>query len=267
MHPYLDTARPHLFAHRGASGEAPENTMPAFERAVASGVPLLEMDCHASADGEIVICHDALLDRTTDVSGPLKERSFAELERIDAGYRFTPDGGESHPFRGKGVRMPRLAEVLASFPGIRINLEIKQGGPPIAAEVLRLIRDANAGERVLLAAESDEIMAEIRALEPETATGSSLGDAVAFFRAIADDLLADFEPAGDALQIPSHFGADPLVTEQSVAAARQVGIAMHIWTINDPAEMRALLAAGVDGVMSDFPGRLVAEARAHAAGA
>jgi glycerophosphoryl diester phosphodiesterase len=265
MHPYLDRPRPHLFAHRGASGEAPENTMPAFERALEYGIHYLEMDCHATSDGEIVICHDELLDRMTDASGPVRTRSLAELQKLDAGYGFTPDGGESFPFRGKGVRIPRLVDVFASFPEAHINLEIKQADPPIAAEVLRLIRSAGASERVLLAAGEDEIMAEIRALGPGTATGSSLGETAAFFRAIRAQELGAFEPAGDALQIPPNFGTDPLVTGESVAAARQVGLAMHIWTINDPAEVRRLLAAGVDGVMSDFPGRLLEAARARAA--
>ncbi len=266
MHPYLDLPRPHLFAHRGASGEFPENTLPAFERATELGTRFLEMDCHATSDGEIVICHDAELDRMTDASGPVRARSFAELQRVDAGHGFTPDEGESYPFRGKGVRIPRLAEVLSSFPDARINLEIKQADPPIAAEVLRLIHDARATERVLLAAAEDEIMTQIRQLEPRTATGSSIGDSAAFFRAIQARELDSFSPAGDALQIPSSFGADPLVTEESVAAARRVGLAMHIWTVNDPDEMRSLLAAGVDGVMSDFPGRLLDVARREAAG-
>jgi len=264
VHPYLDLPRPHLFAHRGASGEAPENTMPAFERAIEHGIPYLEMDCHATSDGEIVICHDADLDRTTDAHGPLRERSFAELQRLDAGYRFSPDRGQSHPFRGKGVRIPKLDDVLASFPDARINLEIKQADPSIAAEVLRRVRAAGATERVLLAAEEDEIMTEIRALEPGTALGSSLADVVAFYVAIRDGEIDRFVPKGDALQIPPNFGADALVTEAAVAAARSTGVAMHVWTINDPAEIRRLLDAGVDGIMSDFPGRLLTEARAHA---
>lgn len=266
MHPYLEAPRPHLFAHRGASGEAPENTMPAFERALGYGIRFLEMDCHATRDGKIVICHDALLDRTTDATGPLCARSFAELREVDAGYRFSPDGGQSFPFRGKGVRIPLLLDVLSSFPEARINLEVKQADPPIAAEVLRQVSEAGACDRVLLAAEHDGIMAVIRALDPDTATGSSLGDAVAFFRAIQAGTLDDFEPGGDALQIPANFGPDPLVTEQSVSAARRLGLAMHVWTINDPTEMHRLLEAGVDGVMSDFPGRLLEEARAHASG-
>ena len=144
VHPYFDIPRPHLFAHRGASGEAPENTRAAFERAVALGIRYLEMDCHATADGELVVLHDADLARTTDAEGPVRERRFAELERIDAGHRFTPDGGKTFPFRGRGVRIPRLVEILAAFPEARINLEVKQDEPPIAEEVVRAVRRAGA---------------------------------------------------------------------------------------------------------------------------
>src|SRR5687768_4901748 len=118
MHPYFDRAKPHLFGHRGASGERPENTLPAFERALAQGVSYLEMDCHATRDGEIVVLHDAELERTTDGEGVVSEHSYAELERLDAGYRFTPDG-RAFPFRGAGIRIPRLVEVLTAYPQAR----------------------------------------------------------------------------------------------------------------------------------------------------
>jgi glycerophosphoryl diester phosphodiesterase len=257
MHPYFDLPRPHLFAHRGASGEAPENTLPAFERAVELGIPFLEMDCHATRDGEVVICHDATVARMTNEAGAVAGYSFAELSAIDAGYRFTPDGGASFPYRGRGVRIPRLSEVLEAFPQARINLEIKQAEPSITEEVLRVIRRAGAEERTLLAAAEDEIMAEIHDLGPGTAIGSSIGDVAAFYRALAAGTLDSFEPLGQALQIPPFFGSDPMVTPESVAAARRLGLLMHVWTINDPAQIRELLRAGVDGVMSDFPGLLV----------
>jgi glycerophosphoryl diester phosphodiesterase len=257
VHPYFDTPRPQLFGHRGASGEAPENTRVSFERALAQGVPYLEMDCHATADGEIVIHHDDTLDRTSDASGPIRARTFAELERVDAGYGFSPDGGRTHPFRGRGVRVPRLVEVLTAFPEARINLEVKQAEPPIAEEVVRLIHRAKAEQRVLLAAEDEAILAELRALDPATALGSSLEDVVAFVRAGAEGRLREFRPRGHALQVPSHALGQALVTRDFVARAHDRGLFVHVWTINEPDEMRELLALGVDGLMSDFPARLV----------
>jgi glycerophosphoryl diester phosphodiesterase len=261
VHPYFDIPRPHLFAHRGASGEAPENTRAAFERAVELGVRYLEMDCHATADGELVILHDADLARTTDAEGPVRERRFAELERIDAGHRFTPDGGRTFPFRGRGVRIPRLAEILAAFPEVRINLEVKQDDPPIAEEVVRAVRRAGAERRVLLAAEAEAVLAKLRALDPGTALGSSLEDVVEFVRAGAENRLAGHRPRGHALQIPPEALGRPLVTPELLAGARHLGVFVHVWTINEPREMRRLLELGVDGVMSDFPARLLAAAR------
>jgi glycerophosphoryl diester phosphodiesterase len=257
VHPYFDTPRPQLFGHRGASGEAPENTRVSFERALAQGVPYLEMDCHASADGEIVIHHDDTLDRTTDAQGPIRARRFAELLQIDAGHGFSADAGRSHPFRGHGVRVPRLVDVLRAFPEARINLEVKQADPPIAEEVVRLIRRERAERRVLLAAEDEAILAKLRALDPGTALGSSLEDVVQFVRAGAEGRLSSFEPRGHALQVPTHALGRPLVTREFVEMAHERGLLVHVWTINERAEMRRLLELGVDGLMSDFPGQLV----------
>jgi glycerophosphoryl diester phosphodiesterase len=261
VHPFFDTPRPQLFAHRGASGEAPENTCVAFERALAHGVRYLEMDCHATSDGELVIHHDETLDRTTDATGLVREHRFADLEKIDAGFRFSPDGGRSFPFRGTGVRIPRLCDVLAAYPGVHLNLEVKQADPPIAEEVVRAIRRAGAERRVLLAAEEEAILAKLRALDPGVALGSSLADVVEFVRAGAERRLESFQPRGQALQVPTHALGRPLVTDEFVAAAHAHGLFVHVWTVNDPSEMRRLLALGVDGLMSDFPGRLVEIAR------
>ena len=263
MHPYFDVALPHLFGHRGAAGEAPENTLPSFELAWRAGLPYLETDCHATRDGEIVLCHDAELERTTNGQGPLAEHSYAELEKLDAGYHFSADG-RSHPFRGRGVRIPRLVELLAAFPTARINLEVKQADPPIAAEVVRLVRRAGAESRMLLAAEDGALLDALRALDPGTAIGASYADVLAFFAALDADALGSYAPRSHALQIPTHALGRELVTPEVIAAAERVGLFVHVWTINDPAEMRRLLALGAHGLMSDHPARLREAARAHA---
>jgi glycerophosphoryl diester phosphodiesterase len=262
MHPYFDRATPHLFGHRGASGERPENTLPAFERAVAQGVPFLEMDCHATRDGEIVVLHDAELERTTDGAGEVSALSYAELQRLDAGHRFTPDG-RTYPFRGAGIRVPRLADVLAAFPEAHVNLEVKQAEPPIAEEVVRLVRRHGAERRVLLAAEHEPVLAKLRALDAGAALGSSTEDVIEFVRAALEGRLGSFAPRGHALQIPPDAFGKPLVTPELVAAAHDLGLFVHVWTINEPREMRRLLDLGVDGVMSDLPGLLVATAAAR----
>ena len=260
VHPYFDRPLPHLFAHQGASGDAPTNTMPAFQRAVELGIPYLETDCHATRDGEIVLCHDETVDRTTDGSGRIRDHSFSELSALDAGWSFTPDG-QRFPYRGRGVRIPRLAELLERYPRAHVNLEIKRGDLEVVCEVVRLIRREHATERVLLAAGDDRVMALIRELDPGTAIGASLGDLTAFYEAVREARVDSYQPRGHALQIPTEFAGNPLVTPDSLAAAHSHGLFVHVWTINDPAEMRRLLLAGVDGVMSDYPAALLEVAR------
>lgn len=256
-HPFLALPPPIAIGHRGAAGEAPENTLPSFERAVALGVPVLESDVHLTSDGEVVVFHDAALDRTTDAQGPLAERSLAELRRLDAGYRFSPDGGESFPFRGKGVRIPSLAEVLAAFPSTRLNLEIKAGSPGLIERTVELVRPR--AEHVLLAAADDGIMRALRRHLAETgvgtAVGASAGDVLAFVRSALDGTPPP--PGPMALQVPAQFGGRPLVTREFVAHAHAHGLHVHVWTVNEPAEITRLLDLGVDGLVSDFPRRVL----------
>ena len=247
-----------MFGHRGASGECPENTLPAFERALSQGADALETDVHRSADGEVVVCHDADLARMTDASGPVAARTWSELAALDAGYGFSPDEGQSHPYRGRGVRMPRLRELFEAFPETRINIEFKANDPELVASGLAEIRAFDRAERTLVAAERDETMATVRAAVADSglpvAMGAAIGDVVEVVKAATAGGAPPSAPM--ALQIPPAFAGQPLVTPQLVAFAREHQIAIHVWTINDPAEMARLLDLGVDGLMSDFPGRL-----------
>ena len=150
MHPYFDLPRPHLFAHRGASGERPQNTIPAFERAIELGIPYLETDCQATWDGEIVLSHDETVDDQTDGSGPIRDYEFADLQRLDAGHGFTPDGGETFPFRGQGVRIPRLADRAGHFRDLEVGVDERATAVGYAADVVayRLARVKAHDERV-----------------------------------------------------------------------------------------------------------------------
>ena len=256
---YFAPPRPRVFGHRGAAGVAPENTLPSFALAAALGATYLELDVHATRDGEIVVLHDPLLDRTTDGSGPVCERSWAEVAALDAGWQFTHDG-RSFPYRGQGVRVPRLAEVLAAFPAHRFNIEIKQGGAAVVDATLAVLGDGRALDRTLLAAEHDDIMTAIRAAVGDSVpTGMSVGDAMAFLDRLLRDDWAGYRAPGRALQVPPAHAGMEIVTAASLAAAHRAGLEVHVWTINDAAEIERLLALGVDGVMSDLPG-LVADA-------
>jgi glycerophosphoryl diester phosphodiesterase len=253
MRPGFTGPKPRLFGHRGAAGLAPENTLVSFRRARDEGADILEIDVHATADGEIVVIHDPTLDRTTDGGGPVAALSAVEIARLDAGFRFTPDGGRSFPYRGQGVGVPRLVDLLHAFPDMPLNIEIKQGTPGIVAEVVALVRRARAP--VVLAAEHDAIMQQIRNVAPDIPTSLAAGEVAAFMAAIAVGEHPVLPEGAVALQIPPYFGGATLVSTASVAAAHALGVEVHVWTINDPEEVRRLVALSCDGIMSDFPGR------------
>jgi glycerophosphoryl diester phosphodiesterase len=256
---YFARPLPRLFGHRGAAGIAPENTMASFRQALADGAEYLELDVHATHDGVVVVIHDSTLERTTNGAGMVRDLTFAELERLDAGFRFVHDG--SYPFRGQGVRVPALEELLEELPDVSLNIEIKQAEPALEPAVVALLERKGALERTLLAAEDDRIMRRIRAHAPGVATSASFGEVRDFFERCFADRFAGYAPEARALQIPERFGDIDLVGAQTLAAARRFGLEMHVWTVNEESAIDRLLRLGVDGVMSDFPSRLVAVAR------
>ncbi|GIW40705.1 MAG: glycerophosphoryl diester phosphodiesterase [Candidatus Binatia bacterium] len=245
--------RPLVFGHRGSAGTAPENTLLSFREALECGADVLELDVHATRDGVVVVLHDPTLDRTTDGTGEVRLRSWEEVRGLDAGYRFTRDG-TSYPFRGRGLRVPSLEEVFAEFPDARFNIEVKQEDPPIAREVVSLVERFGVATRVLLAAEKDSVMREIRRhARDRIATGFPVGEVVEFLERLDREDFSGYRPAGKALQVPVRFGGRDIVTAESVRAAHELGIEVHPWTINDRAEMEALFDLGVDGLVTDLP--------------
>jgi len=209
---------------------------------------------HATADGVVVVLHDETLERTTDGTGPVRALPLAAVERLDAGFRFrAPDG--TYPYRDRGLRVPTLTALLEAFPGVPLNIELKQQAPAIEAAVLATLDRFAARERVLLAAEDAAIMARIRAAAPDVVTSFSAAEVADFVYRLRDGRLGDYRPPGVALQVPPAFRDTAIVTAESVAAAHALGLEVHAWTINDEAEMERLLDLGVDGIMTDFPAR------------
>ena len=209
---------------------------------------------HATADGHVVVLHDATLERTTNGAGPVRAIRLAELQRLDAGFHLRAADG-SHPYRGQGIRVPTLEDLLAAHPDVALNVEVKQGEPPIVDAVLAVLDRHDARERTLLAAEHHEIMESIRAVAPDVVTGASTADVADFIFRLRDGRLADYRPVATALQVPPDHEGMPIVTAESVAAAHRFGLEVHVWTINEGAEMARLLDLGVDGLMTDFPAR------------
>src|SRR3990167_5332435 len=128
-----------VIAHRGGARLWPEESMIAFQNAVAAGADVLELDVHATKDGKVVCMHDELVDRTTDGTGLIREKTFAEVQALDAAAKFTTDGGKTFPHKGKGIKVATLEEVLRAFPAMPFSIEIKQYKPSIVDEVLAVI--------------------------------------------------------------------------------------------------------------------------------
>lgn len=251
--PYLQGDRPLVLAHRGGADLAPENTMAAFQNAVDLGVDILELDVHTTADGTVVVIHDESVDRTTDGTGAVHDFTLADLRQLDAGYEFSPDNGQTFPFRGQGIGIPTLEEVFAAFPDMRINVEIKQSDPPIEAAVLEVIERAGAQQRVLVGSEYDDVMARFRSLAPDIATSAATNEVRNFYLAQLLRVSAIYRPLADAFQVPEYAGSTHVVTPSFVDAAHHHGVKVHVWTVNDAETMQRLLDIGVDGIITDRP--------------
>jgi glycerophosphoryl diester phosphodiesterase len=253
LHPFLDQPGPIAVAHRGGAEEAPENTLEAFGAAVALGYRYLETDAHVSRDGVVVAFHDARLDDSTDRTGAIAALSIAEIAEADAGYVFSPDGGRSHPFRARGIRIPRLEELLLRWPEARVNIDPKTDAcvEPLVAMIDRL----GAWDRIGIGSFSDRRLRRIRALSRGRACTSMGPRAVAAARAAA--LCGSMPRQGaDCVQVPLRRGPIPIVTAGFVRAAHRAGLPVHVWTVNAESSMHELLDLGVDGIMTDRPRHL-----------
>lgn len=248
MYPTLP--RPLLFAHRGASMHAPENTLEAFELGVLQGANVLELDVHMTRDGEIVVMHDATVDRTTNGQGEVRNMTYDQLSQLDAGYHFRDRSNRTF-FRDRGVTVPKLIEVLQAFPQVGFNIEIKQADPEMIPQVLQLLARLQP-QNLLLTAGKDDVMKALEAASPSYPLGMSHGQCKAVVKG------ADLEQfRGRAMQVPPRYMLMRVVTRKLVDRAHAAGMEVHVWTVNDPRKARPLLAMGVDGIMSDDPGLLV----------
>lgn len=253
-HRYAETlSRPAHVAHRGGAKLEPENTLAAFSRAVHEfRTDVLELDVHLSRDGVLVVHHDATVDRCTDGHGPLADFTLPELQRLDAGFRFSPDG-TTFPRRGRSVRIPTLREVLTSFPDVRVNLEVKPDVPGIERVLADELRALSATPRLCLGSESDAIAARLLEALPDACHFFPRDALTAFVMGAfqGDDTPPD--PRFHVADMPAEYEGLALITPELMRVARAHGIAVLVWTIDDEAQMRALLDAGVDGVMTDRP--------------
>lgn len=248
-----------VLAHQGGDGEWPSNTLLAFQNAADLGVDVLEMDVHMSSDGEIVVIHDATVDRTTDGTGKVSEMSLAELQALDAGFDWPtleghPDlGTDNHPYRGQEVRIPTLEEIFVAFPDYPISIEIKQAEPSIVEPLCALIREYEREEWVIVASFSEAAMNEFRAACPEIATMGAQGEITIYYALNTAFLSAAWQPATHAFAVPEYFGDLHVLTPSFVANTKQHNVRVYPWTINTAEDMQKMIALGVDGLITDYP--------------
>jgi glycerophosphoryl diester phosphodiesterase len=242
---------PSVIAHRGGSRLAPENTLAAFERAVSLGVDAIECDVHLSRDDEVVVIHDARLDRTTEASGPVRARTADELGRLDAGCRFVDQAGR-RPFAGMGIGVPRLADALARWPAMPFVIEIKGDDVHAAERVAGVVVGAGAADRVIIGGFNDVALRAARRALPGVASSASLAEVKAALR--RSFFFQSPRPTGyQAFQIPERYHGRRVVTRPFVRRARAAGVAVHVWVVDTPADIRRLADWGVTGFISDRP--------------
>jgi len=231
-----------VIAHRGASGHAPENTLAAFRRAVALGASFIETDLHLSRDAHFVAIHDDTVNRTTNGQGKVHDLTLADLRRLDAGSWF---GSEF-----SGERIPTLEEILefAKKNDVVFYLELKPTGAWGGEHALiGALRESGEIARTIVISFDAGIIAALRKIEPTLMTG------LLFEGQIDQPLERAVEVGARQLAVRGD-----LVTPALIAEARKRDLQIVCWTVNQPAHMRVLIEAGVDGIMSDYPDRLVA---------
>lgn len=259
--------------------------------AVAAGVDVLELDVHRSADGVLVCCHDSRVDRTTNGTGRIADLTFAELERLDAAWWFVPGREVDHdaparayPARGRArldpdYRIPSLEAVLAAFPDVPLNLDVKETAPdvpPYEEALIDLLARAGRRGDVLVGSFHEDAMTRLREIDPTCPTVATPAETVRLWQAaVSPPGRPDGEgaPPGEAspeeawrasvhahvvaAQIPLRWGGLDLVTAESLRSAHDAGVAVHVWTVNDRETATDLVHLGVDGIMSDRPRMLL----------
>jgi glycerophosphoryl diester phosphodiesterase len=249
--------RPLVIAHRGGAGSFPENTLYAFEQSWKLGIDVLETDVRETADGKLVLLHDRTVNRTTDGEGNISEMTLETAKNLNAGYKFSTDGGQNFPLRDQKITIPTLEEIFTALPQAKFNIEMKNESETIAASLCETIRKYKMTEKVVAASFSQSNLDKFRRLCPEVATSASTSEVTKFLTYYKTGLGENFSPQMSALQVPLRLGAIEVVSKEFVETARKLNLQVHVWTINKPEDMQKLIELGVDGIMTDYPDRLL----------
>ena len=255
------------YAHQGGAWESPSSTLHAIAHALDAGATGIELDVHATADGELVVCHDATVDRTTAAQGTIASFTLAQLRQMDFAYWWIPGADVTpgrpagdYPFRGRAPEDPTfgiatLREVLETFPGVVLNLDIKQTAPAVAPyeeSLARLLAEYGRTDDVIVASFLDLATDAFRSFAPTVPTSAgTITTAEAWRKVQEGEDLPDLPAV--AFQVPERQGDLVVVDERFVQAAHRAGKAVHVWTVNDTESMERLLDLGVDAIISDVP--------------
>lgn len=244
--------RPLLFGHRGARRRFPENTLPSFIAAIEDGANALELDVQVSKDGVVVVMHDDDGARMCGVADRVDATAYKDLAAWDAGKGFVDrDNGGGNPFAQRGLRIPKLEDVVRALPGVPINIDLKPADPKCAAVVVDVVKRLQVEDRVLLTSFHDDVLAAVRDVY-DGRVGFSKSD-VYQLRFLPLAVLRRRRPRGQRLQIPVRAGPVFLDGAGFIDKMHALDIRVDYWVINDVAEGQRLLQAGADGLMSDVP--------------
>lgn len=271
--PFLKGDHPLVMAHRGDSAKYPENSLPALEEAYALNVDVLETDLRITKDNDIIIFHDARVNRTTNGKGKVKRYTLSELKRLEQGYNFEQRtlNGVNYPFRDKGLEVQSVEEVLTKFPDVKFNMDIKDRDKRAPRILAKMLHENNAEDRVMVGSFHHKQIERFRLLSAAPTSASTL-EVWKFRRKVKkwlkenpkkifekhtiitqEEILEETVPYF-ALQIPEKFAfLQVFDSAEFIEVCHKLNIAVHVWTINDPEDMNRLLDWNVDGIFSDKP--------------
>ncbi len=259
--PFIITpsAKPLIIAHAGAKGLKPENTMMAFNNAFAVGIDVLEFDIALTKDSVLVIIHDLTVDRTSDGTGNVIDFTYDELQLLNFGHEFQDDMG-NYPYRADPVRIPTLNETLIAFPDKLLNIEIKdeaEAGKLAAKMLVEAIDQYHTPEKIVAFSFNFDVMDYFRVINTNGIyTGASLAEGLDLYNAVLNNTIDSVEIKPEIFSIPQTFGGFVFTTDSLVRILHEKGAGVHYWTINDKAEMKALIELGADGLITDYPDRM-----------
>lgn len=242
-----------IIAHRGGAIEAPENTLVAFDAAVTiSPKVILELDIHYSSDKKIVVHHDPVLERTTNGVGKLRNLTFDELRKLDAGYNFKNEQGE-YSYRGKGIQIPTLEELFAKYPDTRMIIEVKPNERDLGKDLYDLARKYNRMDKTIFASEHSRVVQYLRSLDAEILTNAGEDEILRTLMLLNVNLPSLDSMKADAFCIPESHSGIQILSPELISELNKRHKKAYIWTVNDESDMRRLIEQKVHGIITDRP--------------